>query len=114
MGHSYCVHYSNIFMAEWEFKAVTTFHLKPLAWFRFIDDIFTIWSFSIETFMSFFNHLNNTSIHIKLTFELSHESLNFLDVTVFKGPRFAVKNILDTKVYFKPTDKHQLLSLIHI
>ena len=40
---------------------------------------------------------------------MSTESVDFLDVTVFKGARFQDENILDTKVYFKPTDTHELL-----
>ena len=37
------------------------------------------------------------------------ESIDFLDVTIFKGPTFNNVGTLDSKVYFKPTDSHQLL-----
>jgi len=109
MGHGYCVHYANIFMANWELKAIDTYHLKPSVWFRFIDDIFSIWTFTRIQFDLFFTHLNSINPSIKLTFEFNDSSINFLDVTFYKGPRFNSNSILDTKVYFKPTNKHQLL-----
>ena len=37
------------------------------------------------------------------------EAVNFLDVTVYKGNRFHHHGILDSKVYFKETDTHELL-----
>ena len=35
---------------------------------------------------------------------------NFLDLTIYKGARFRTSGYLDLKVYFKPTDSHQLLN----
>lgn len=109
MGHSYCVHYSNMFMADWEIKAILSFDLKPLVWFRFIDDIFCVWTFDKLQFKIFLNHLNAVSPSIKLTFEYDLQSIDFLDVTIYKGARFELESFLDTRVFFKKTDKHQLL-----
>lgn len=109
MGHSYCVHYANLFMAHWEQKALNTSILKPLSWDRFIDDIFSIWLHGYAAFIKFMEHLNNISASIKLTFEYEQHAINFLDITIYKGDRFRNSSVLDTKVYFKPTNKHQLL-----
>ena len=34
---------SNIFMEHFETKALDAYHLKPVAWFRFVDDTFVVW-----------------------------------------------------------------------
>lgn len=39
MGKTFAPSYANIFMASWEETALDTFPLKPLAYYRFLDDI---------------------------------------------------------------------------
>jgi hypothetical protein len=46
---------------------------------------------------------------LKFTFEASDTSINYLDLTIFKGTRFNETGILDTKVYTKPTETYQYL-----
>ena len=46
---------------------------------------------------------------VKLKATIDHQSIDFLDVTVYKGPSFHHTHCLDTKVFFKPTDTHELL-----
>jgi hypothetical protein len=109
MGKKFAPNYANIFMAKWEQEALEKCEKKPLLYLRYLDDIFIIWTHSEEEFQTFFNTLNQHHESIKLKSSISHTSIDFLDVTIFKGPRFQKENILDTKVYFKPTDTHQLL-----
>ena len=109
MGKKFAPNYANIFMAQWEQEALSKCHKKPLLYLRYLDDIFIIWTHSEAEFQSFFETLNQHHESIKLKSTVSHSTIDFLDVTVFKGPRFDKENILDTKVYFKPTDTHQLL-----
>ena len=109
MGKKFAPNYANIFMAKWEQEALDKCDKKPLLYLRYLDDIFIIWTHSEEDFKTFFKTLNEHSESIKLKSSVSHSSIDFLDVTVFKGSRFEKDNILDTKVYFKPTDTHQLL-----
>lgn len=109
MGKKFAPNYANIFMAEWEQEALDKCDKKPLLYLRYLDDIFIIWTHSDEDFQSFFRTLNEHHDSIKLKSSVSDSSIDFLDVTVFKGPRFQKENILDTKVFFKPTDTHQLL-----
>ena len=46
---------------------------------------------------------------VKLKATIDHNSIDFLDETVYEGPTFSNTNCLDTKVFSKPTDTHQLL-----
>ena len=43
------------------------------------------------------------------THTLHNSTIDFLDVTIYKGPSFNSTNLFDTKVFFKPTDTHALL-----
>ena len=74
-----------------------------------MDDIFIIWPHSRSDFDHFFDILNNHHPNIKLKPTIHNKSTNFLDVTVFKGNRSHASHKLDTKVFFKPTDTHELL-----
>ena len=109
MGKSYSVEYANIVMAEWERLALTNTTDQPLVYFRFLDDIFIIWTHGEEKFQTFLNFLNSQAPTIKLKACTSTQSVDFLDVTIFKGENFQNNGKLDTKVYFKETDSHQLL-----
>ena len=109
MGKKFAPNYANIFMAHWEEEALSKCKLKPLCYFRFLDDIFIIWTHTEKEFWDFFNTLNDHHPTIKLKASLHKQQVDFLDVTVYKGKEFQNNKILDTKVYFKPTDAHQLL-----
>lgn len=61
--------------------------------------------FAIEL-TDFENFLNNLIPDIKIKFEISETSANFLDTTVYIDK---ANNTLKTKVFFKSTDTHQLL-----
>ena len=70
---------------------------------------FLIFSGSKEELLEFLHRVNNHDDSINITWEISAFSVNFCDVSVFKGNRFFPHYILDTKLNFKPTDTHQLL-----
>jgi hypothetical protein len=109
MGKKFAPHYANIFMAKWEKDALAKCPKKPLVYFRFLDDIFIIWTHSRSDFDHFFKILNEHQTSITLKSEINDTSIDFLDVTLFKGKHFKEQNTLDTKVFVKPTDTHQLL-----
>ena len=109
MGKKYAPSYANIFMAKFETEALRKCALKPAAYFRFLDDIFMIWNHGREQLDYFLEILNSHHPSVKLTATIHENSIDFLDVTVFKGPKLEEKHIFDTKIYFKPTDTHQLL-----
>ncbi len=109
MGKKFAPSYANIYMAELEQELLGKAGKLPLAYWRFLDDIFIIWPYSEIEFLEFLKLLNNHNDSIKLTHTINKDSIDFLDVTIFKGERFQTEHILDTKVYFKPTDTHELL-----
>lgn len=109
MGKIFSPHYADIYMADWEKSAFEKCTKLPLLYLRYLDDIFIIWEHTRNDFTAFFNILNTHHTSIKLKYELSETSVNFLDVTIYKGANFENEGILDTKVYFKPTDTHELL-----
>lgn len=109
MGKKFAPAYANIFIAEWEEKALFKAHQKPAHYYRFLDDIWGVWTNTKEEFYSFVDLLNgiNTSITVKTV--IHPTSIDFLDTTIYKGPDFAQTSRLCTKVFFKATDSHALL-----
>ena len=109
MGKKWAPPYADAFLAVWEEEILKLVPLKPSIYLRFLDDIFMVWEHSLEDFDKFLKILNSHRETVKLKATIHETSVDFLDVTIFKGPRFAKDNILDTKVFFKPTDTHELL-----
>ena len=109
MGKKYAPSYANIFMAHFEKEAMKKSYLKPSSYNRFLDDIFLVWDHGRENLDLFLKILNSHHPAVKLTANIQENENDFLDVTIFKGPSLLEKGHLDTKVYFKPTDTHQLL-----
>ena len=109
MGRRFSVSYANIFMAAWEKSALARHYLQPTVWYRFLDDIFFVWDHGRKSLDDFLKALNMHAKTIKLT-ENAHDIHNeFMDVTAYKGERFDETGLLDFKLFFKPTDSHQLL-----
>ena len=109
MGKKFAPNYANLFMARWEEGALAKASKKPGFYKRFLDDIKIIWTHGRAEFDKFFQILQNHHDSISLKYEIHDSEINFLDTTVYKGERFQREGILDTKVYFKPTDSLQLL-----
>ena len=96
--------YAILFLAELEEGFLKNRKLKPEVWFRYIDDIFMVWTHGEEKLKEFLNDLNSFHDTIKFTAESSRETVNFLDVKV------SLKNgVFSTDLYVKPTDTHQFL-----
>ena len=113
MGKRWAPSLADLYMANWEKKLELECNsrgiLFPDLWKRFLDDIFTIWVQDLESWNTFLQVANNLDPNIKIVATVSETSLDFLDTTIFKGPRFQQCNILDHKIYYKPTDTHQYL-----
>lgn len=109
MGKKFAPNYANIFMAKWEKEALIKSPKQPQTYFRYLDDIFIIWPYSEDEFLQFFDILNSHDNNIKLKYTIAEYSIDFLDVTIFKGNQFYETGQLDSKVFFKPTDTHELL-----
>ena len=55
------------------------------------------------------NYLNRSHPTIKFTFQHSSTSIDFLDLTIYKGERHNTSLTLDLKPFFKATNKFQYL-----
>lgn len=100
MGKKFAPAYASIFMAAWEEAALQTVPLQPAAYFRFLDDIWGIWTYSLEEFYSFINMLTLIEGLKPFKTHIHSSSVDFLDITTFKGPDFLDTRKLDTKVFF--------------
>lgn len=109
MGKRFAPAYANIYMAHWEETAFRKCRKLPQHYFRYLDDIWGIWTHSKEDFDEFTRTLNGHHALIKIEPTLDENTVNFLDTTTYKGPNFHNTGHLETKVFFKPTDTHALL-----
>ena len=98
--------YAILFMADLEERFLEQSSLKPLVWWRYIDDIFMLWQHGQDSLDSFLEALNDDKTHktIKFTSTYSKERINFLDVDVM-----IQDNKVLTDLYIKETDTHQYL-----
>ena len=107
MGTKVAPTFANIFMGKFEEDFVYTHPLysKVLAWFRFIDDIFFIFTGTLVELEQFFDDLNHTRhTTINFTMSYSQEKIDFLDTTI------KIENgCLTSTLYTKPTDSHSYL-----
>ena len=95
---------ANIFMEEFEVKALQSFPNPPSLWLRFVDDTFVI--NKAEHSQDLLLHINNQDPHIQFTVEPTQQgSLPFLDTLVTIQP----DNTFNTSVYRKPTHTDQYL-----
>ena len=76
----------------------------PLVWFRYIDDIFFIWTHGENELKSFMQKLNQFHPNLSFTYESSKKEIAFLDCKVN-----LFENKLTTDLHVKPTDTHQYL-----
>ena len=91
-------------MDETETSFLEAQEMKPLVWFRYIDDVFFIWTHGQEKLDSFLEELNRCNSYLKFTYESSKTSIPFLDLKVRLS-----NGDLSTDLYIKTTDRHQLL-----
>ena len=77
---------------------------RPWFWWRYIDDIFLIWTSDEESLTRFIDHMNSFHRTIKFTSEYSTTETHFLDVVIRKE-----EIGLTADLFVKPTDKHQYL-----
>jgi hypothetical protein len=105
MGAKFAPRYACCFMGNLELKFFQKQEHLPVFYVRFIDDIFMIWHGNRESLEHFIAEFNVFHSSIKLTHEISQNSVNFLDLTVTING-----NKLSTSLYTKPTSSPQYLS----
>ena len=107
MGTKMAVAFANIFMGKVESQILQRSAKKPLAWKRYIDDIFSVWNINKDDVTQFIEQANSHHPTIKFTAEVSDTETTFLDTKVYKGERFAKESRLDIKTHFKATETFQ-------
>ena len=105
MGTKMAPSYANLFMGVLEKQMLSSYKHKPLVYFKYIDDIFMIWTDDGEDSLNdFLTHRNRQNKNIQFEQTISNTSIPFLDVSVvLEGGKSA------TDLYCKSTDKHQYL-----
>ena len=106
MGSPCSPNYANLFMGKFEEDFV--YHNNPFAlylrcWFRYIDDVFFIFTGTTEQLEGFRLYINSRMSSINFTLEFSRESVSFLDVMVKMDQQ------VSTSVYKKKTDRNNYL-----
>lgn len=97
---------ANLFMEDFEAKALALARLLPKLWKRYVDDTNVIWSHGQEELDLFFNHLNCQSSAIKFTMEKEvNGCLPFLDILLYKNK----DGFLSHSVFWKKTHTKQCL-----
>jgi hypothetical protein len=105
MGTKMAPNYAILFMADFEETLLARTPLQPLAYCRYIDDIFFIWPHGQEHLEQFKTLANSLNANIRLQFETSRQSVAFLDVMV----SLSETGTVTTDLYTKPTDTRQYL-----
>jgi hypothetical protein len=111
MGKKYAPSLANIYLLHFDEKARNGFQFRPDNYGRYLDDIFFTWGGSAQSLKEFENFLSNIIPGIKITLEYHDTHINFLDTTIYKLPLTQTPDhcLLQTKIFFKTTDTHQLL-----
>jgi len=109
MGRKFAPSCANIYLRRFDYSAMNDFHIKPLLYGRFLDDIFALWPGTLAELEEYEKFLNNLIPGIKVKFTARKRIIEFLDTHIYKSKDDTGRCVLATKVYFKPTDTHQLL-----
>ena len=89
---------------SWITDFLNTQEYLSLVRYRYIDDIFFIWTHGEEKLNFFVDDLNKYHLNINFTHESNKECINFLDLTVS-----LLDNKVSTDLHIKPTDRYQYL-----
>ena len=93
MGTRCALNYAILFMAVLGDKFLAQQSTKPMAWKRYINDIFMIWDHTETELDHFLDKLNNYHPTIKFTKKTGLSEIPFLDVLVKKDPKtFTLKH----------------------
>lgn len=95
-------------MHSFEKDAISSSHLKPLVYKRYIDDIFGVWQHGKESLIQFFNHFNSRNKDIQFTMETDYTNGGWLHFL-----RFDLKphnGNIDRKWYQKPSTRPVFLT----
>lgn len=105
MGTNAAPAIANIFMERVD---MCVRRCNPIGYWRFIDDLFIVWD-NRRDLQVLKDSINTCDPNLRFTYAESALSNTFLDLEIMVTDRVQAEGKLDYKVYFKPTDTHQLL-----
>jgi hypothetical protein len=74
---------ANFYVEHFKQKAISAEIKKPARWYRYVNDIFVVWSHGKDDLQDFLQHLNNTHKSNEFTMEIEQgRTLPFLHVLV--------------------------------
>ena len=82
IGTKFAPPYACIFMDQIEFEFLKTQQYQLLVWFRYIDDIFFIWTHGQEKVEGFLDIINKFHPNLRITHDYSRKNVTFLDLDV--------------------------------
>ena len=88
-------------MDEIDPKFLQIQEFQPLVWFRYIDDVFFIWTHDPDKLVSFMTKFNSYHPNINFIYESNKENITFLHLDVSLPG-----NKLTTYLHTRSTDKH--------
>jgi peptide-methionine (R)-S-oxide reductase len=109
MGSRVAPTYACLFMGDLEKKLLQAWKgPAPQLWRRYIDDIFFVWSASVEDLKLFIKFINEQHPYIKFTatYDITTKTIPFLDMSVSINH----DGLFETDLYKKDTAKVQYLS----
>ncbi|XP_053400503.1 uncharacterized protein LOC128557292 [Mercenaria mercenaria] len=96
---------ANLYMEDFEQRAISTAECPPELWFRYVDDMFT--KMSINSIDSFTDHINSIDDEFKFTSEPEeNDHLPYLDTDIYIKDDGSTK----VKIYRKQTHTVQYLN----
>lgn len=108
MGKAFAPNLANLYLLKFDEAIFNGFPIKPLLFFRYIDDTFFVWPSTLERLKLFQDFVNNILPDITVSFNAKNRIIEFLDTYIYKV-QVAHNTVLRTRVFFKNTDTHQLL-----
>ncbi|XP_078498180.1 uncharacterized protein LOC144754363 [Lissotriton helveticus] len=108
MGASMAQSIANIYMILFEskfiFNEVAPFFESVSHWYRYIDDIFFVWTDGEQTLKEFLLWLNLTDENLRFTAHINKSKVEFLDINIKNKD-----GALEVDLYTKPTARNTLL-----
>ena len=104
MGTRMAPLYANLFLGKFEQQFLQTQDKLPLVWWRYIDNVFAIWTHGVQCLNGSLRELNNHNTTIQCTADWSTKEVIFLDTWVYMKD-----GKVETDFHVKPTSKHQYL-----